>query len=231
MKSFNYHKWVMKKWDSDIIEYIAQIHEYKGKQELFLKREPNVLNKLVDLAIIQSTTSSNKIEGIVTTDQRVKDLVKKKVSPRNRDEEEIMGYQDVLSIIHENFEFIPITRSIILQLHRDLYKYSQKSIGGKFKNTQNYITEKRSDGTSFIRFMPLEPYETPQAINDICTNYNEQMDKDLINPLLLIPIFIHDFLFIHPFNDGNGRMSRLLTTLLLYKTGYVVGKYISLEKK
>lgn len=231
MRDFDYTKWVNKKWDTDVIEYIAKIHEYKGRQELYLSRKPQVLDNLVELAMIQSTTSSNKIEGVVTTDQRVKELVLKKVTPKNRDEEEIMGYQDVLNTIHENYEYIPITSSYILQLHRDLYQYSEKSIGGKYKTSQNYILERSEDGESFVRFMPVEPYETPGAIDEICKNYNQIIGQAILNPLLIIPIFIHDFLCIHPFNDGNGRMSRLLTTLLLYQNGYVVGRYISLEEK
>lgn len=231
MKQFDYTKWLNKNWDVEIIEYIAKIHEFKGRQELYLNKKPAVLQNLVELAIIQSTTSSNEIEGIITTNQRIKELVMKKVAPKNRDEEEIMGYQDVLQNIHESYEYILVQSSYILQLHRDLYKYSEKSIGGKFKNAQNYIQEKLKDGTSVIRFIPLEPFETPKAVDDICINFNQMITKEALNPLILIPIFIHDFLCIHPFNDGNGRMSRLLTTLLLYKSGYVVGKYISLEKK
>lgn len=231
MKVFDYRRWLNKKWDVTIVEYIAKIHEYKGRQELYLIRKPDVLQNLVDLAIVQSTTSSNKIEGIITTGHRLKNLLLKKVTPRNRDEEEIMGYQDVIKTIHENFEYIPIQASYILQLHRDLYQFSEKSIGGQFKSTQNVISERGEDGTRFARFVPLDPFETPKAIEDICRNYNEIIDRGLLNPLLAIPIFIHDFLCIHPFNDGNGRMSRLLTTLLLYQSGYVVGKYISLEEK
>lgn len=231
MRSFDYSYLKGKKWDGEILNYIFEIAEYKGRQELFLRQKPKVLENLVELAIIQSTESSNKIEGIRTTDSRIKDLVLKKIKPKNRDEEEILGYQDVLSTIHESYEYIPITPQIILQFHRELFKYSDKSIGGKFKNTQNYITETLPNGENYVRFTPLTPYEVPAAIEMICNSYNRQIDEREINPLILIPSFIHDFLCIHPFNDGNGRMSRLLTTLLLYKLGYVVGRYISLEEK
>ena len=231
MRKFDYSLLKEKKWDAEILNYISQISEYKGRQELYLSQKPAVLDNLVELAIIQSTQSSNEIEGIRTTDSRIKDLVNKKVAPKNRDEEEIIGYKEVLSTIHESFDYIPINSKIILQLHRDLYKYSNKSIGGKYKNSQNYISETRKDGETIVRFRPLDPFETPQAIEKICQEYNREIDKGEINPLILIPIFIHDFLCIHPFNDGNGRMSRLLTTLLLYKLGYVVGRYISLEEK
>ena len=142
-----------------------------------------------------------------------------------------MGYRDVLNTIHENYEYIPIRSNYILQLHRDLYKYSEKNIGGNFKNTQNYISAIDGDGNEFVLFTPLAPYEVPMAINKLCEGYNAAVSAQDIDALILIPIFIHDFLCIHPFNDGNGRMSRLLTTLLLYRNGYVVGKYISLESK
>ncbi len=231
MRNFDYSILAQKKWDSEIVNYISKIGEHKGRQELFLNQKPKVLENLVELAIIQSTESSNKIEGIRTTDARIKDLVLKNVKPRNRDEEEILGYQEVLSIIHESFEYIPIKKEIILQLHKDLFKYSDRSIGGKFKNTQNYISETLANGETFILFTPLKPYETTPAVDMICESYNREIDRGQINPLILIPAFIHDFLCIHPFNDGNGRMSRLLTTLLLYQQGYLVGRYISLEEK
>ncbi len=231
MRIFDYTKLGDCKWDSEILGLIAQIHEYKGRQELYLKWKPAELDRLVEIAKIQSTEASNKIEGIVTTNARIKQLCLEKTTPRTRDEKEILGYRDVLNTIHENFEYIPIRASYILQLHRDLYQYSDKSIGGRFKNTQNYISEQRADGTSFVRFMPLEPFETPDAVDAICENYNRAIDACVVDPLILIPVFITDFLCIHPFNDGNGRMGRLLTTLLLYRGGYVVGKYISIESK
>lgn len=231
MRTFKYDALKNKKWDSELLGLVAQIHEFKGKEEQYLKQKPAVLDKLVYVAKIHSTEASNKIEGIVTTNTRVRELCEDKTTPRNRDEEEIMGYRDVLNTIHENYEHIYIQPSYILQLHRDLYRYSEKSIGGRLKNTQNYVTETRADGTQVVRFKPLEPYATPDAVQAICDNYNFAIDNSIIDPLILIPIFITDFLCIHPFNDGNGRMSRLLTTLLLYQQGYVVGKYISIEKK
>lgn len=231
MRIFDYSVLQSRQWDSEILGLVAQIHEYKGRQELYLKQKPAVLDKLIDIAKVQSTEASNKIEGIVTTSTRVQQLCMEKTTPRNRDEEEIMGYRDVLNTIHENYEYIPIRASYILQLHRDLYKYSERSIGGRFKNTQNYIAATYPDGRQVVLFTPLAPYETPDAINAICESFNRTMDDGTIDPLVLIPIFVNDFLCIHPFNDGNGRMSRLLTTLLLYRCGYVVGRYISLESK
>jgi len=231
MRIFNYNLLKDRQWDSEILGLVAQIHEFKGRQELYLRQKPAVLDKLVEVAKIQSTEASNKIEGIVTTSTRVKQLYLEKTVPRNRDEEEIMGYRDVLNTIHESYEYIPLRSSYILQLHRDLYKYSEKSIGGRFKNTQNFIAETQPDGNQTVRFIPLAPYETPEAIDAICESFNQAIDSCIVDPLVLIPIFINDFLCIHPFNDGNGRMSRLLTTLLLYRCGYVVGRYISIESK
>ena len=231
MRDFNYGKLKNIKWDNEVLGLVAQIHEYKGKQALFLKQKPATLEKLVEIAKIQSTGASNKIEGVVTTAARIKQLCDQKTTPRNRDEEEISGYRDALSLIHESYEYIPIKSSYILQLHQVLYRYSQRGIGGRFKNTQNYIAEIKESGEQIVRFMPLDPFETPTAIEKMCESFNRETDACEVDPLILIPAFIVDFLCVHPFNDGNGRMSRLLTTLLLYRAGYVVGKYVSLESK
>jgi Fic family protein len=231
MRSFDYSKLRTKTWDTEILGYVAQIHEYKGRQELFLKRQPEDLERLVEIAKIQSTEASNEIEGIRTTNTRLKQLCAEKTTPRNRDEREIAGYRDVLNTVHETYEYIPLRPWYILQLHRDLFKYSERGIGGSFKNTQNYISATDSAGHSFVLFTPLAPFETPPAVEAICESFNRVVDTQEIDPLILIPVFIHDFLCIHPFNDGNGRMSRLLTTLLLYRSGFYVGKYISLEAK
>lgn len=231
MREFNYGKLRNIKWDNEVLGLVAQIHEYKGKQTLFLKQKPATLEKLVEIAKIQSTEASNKIEGVVTTAARIKQLCDQKTTPRNRDEEEISGYRDALSLIHESYEYIPIKSSYILQLHKVLYRYSQRGIGGRFKNTQNYITEIKESGEQIVRFMPLDPFEAPTAIEKMCESFNRETDACEVDPLILIPAFIVDFLCVHPFNDGNGRMSRLLTILLLYRAGYVVGKYVSLESK
>lgn len=231
MRKFDYSDLKNKKWDIEVLGYIASIYEVKGKQELYLKQKPNELNELIEIAKIQSTESSNAIEGIRTTNSRLKQLVGEKTTPRNRDEEEIAGYRDALKIIHESFESIPITPNYILQLHKILFSHSNRSIGGKFKNAQNYITSTDENGNSYTLFTPLTPHETPDAMQQLCDAFNREIGKGIVEPLLLIPIFIHDFLCIHPFTDGNGRMSRLLTTLLLYRSGFYVGRYISLESK
>lgn len=230
MRNFDLKEKVNSLMTNNIINLLSMIHEYKGKQTLFIEAQPDILTSLLSIAKVQSTCSSNKIEGIFTTDERLNDIVNEKVKPKTRNEEEIAGYRDVLNTIHENYDYININSNVILQLHRDLYKYSGISYGGKFKNSQNYIEEELEDGTKRIIFTPLSPVETPIAINELCKSYNEIINKGEIDPLLVIPVFILDFVSIHPFNDGNGRISRLLTLLLLYKTGYIVGKYISIEK-
>ena len=231
MRPFHYSSIKDQKWDSEILGYIAAIYKEAGKQELYLKQRPNELEKLVEIAKIQSTEASNAIEGIVTTNTRIRQLVEEKTTPRNRDEQEIIGYRDALNIIHENFDAIPISRNYILQLHKIMYSHMNNPMAGRTKNVQNYISATYPDGHIEILFTPLPPYETPEALDKICEEYNRVIGNFELEPLIAIPIFIHDFLCIHPFNDGNGRMSRLLTTLLLYRSGFYVGKYISLEAK
>lgn len=229
MRNFNYSKIKDKKWDSEVLGLVASIYKYQGKQELYLKQKPEELNKLIEIAKIQSTEASNEIEGIVTTSVRLKQLVEEKTSPRNRNEQEIAGYRDVLNIIHDSFDVIPISKNYILQMHKIMFSHMNNSMAGRTKNVQNYISATYPDGHTEVLFTPLSPFETPEALDKICNEYNKVIGNLELEPLIAIPIFIHDFLCIHPFNDGNGRMSRLLTTLLLYRSGFYVGKYISLE--
>lgn len=231
MRTFNYSGIKNQKWDLDILGLIGAIYKEAGKQEMYLKQRPEELEKLVDIAKIQSTEASNAIEGIVTTNTRIRQLVEKKTTPKNRDEQEIAGYRDVLNIIHENFDAIPISQNYILQLHKILYSHMNNPMAGRTKSVQNYISTTYSDRHTEILFTPLAPYETPEALDKICEEYNRVIGNMEVEPLIAIPVFIHDFLCIHPFNDGNGRISRLLTTLLLYRNGFYVGKYISLEAK
>ncbi len=231
MRTFNYSKIKEEKWDSEILSLIAAIYKEAGKQEMYLKQRPEQLEKLVEIAKIQSTEASNAIEGIVTTNTRIKQLVTEKTTPKNRNEQEIAGYRDVLNIIHESFDTILITKNYILQLHKMLYSHMNNPIAGKTKTVQNYISVTYPDGHVETLFTPLNPTDTPIALENICNEYNRIIGNMEVEPLIAIPTFIHDFLCIHPFNDGNGRMSRLLTTLLLYRCGFYVGKYISLEAK
>ena len=213
----------------EIVRMLTQIHECKGKQELYAEAHADVLTTLLNIAKIQSIGASNRIEGIHTSDERLDAIVLEKSEPRNRSEEEIAGYRKVLEIIHESYEYMSPKASVLLQLHRDLYAYSASSIGGHWKNANNSIVEENEDGSTTIRFVPVSAFDTPEAVERLCNAYLEAIDNTQDDPLLLCTCFVLDFLCIHPFNDGNGRMSRLLTLLMLYRSGYIVGKYISLE--
>ena len=230
MREYNYTEKYNSLLTADIVGLLTQIHEFKGQQNLFIEAKADALTHLVELAKIQSTDASNKIEGIYTSDERLKKIVRDKTMPRTRNEQEIAGYRDVLNTIHESYDYIPLKPSIILQLHRDLYKFSGAGYGGRYKISDNVITEEDAQGNKTVRFMPVPAWETPEALERACAAFDEAVNREDLDPLLVIPMFILDFTCIHPFNDGNGRMSRLLTLLLLYRAGYIVGKYISLEK-
>ena len=230
MRDYFYNDKWKKLLTPDIVKYLTQIHEYKGKQHLIADRHADVLERLVEVAKIQSTESSNKIEGIYTSDENLKKIVLNKTMPKNRNEREIAGYRDVLNTIHESYKYIPIRSTFFLQLHRDLYKFENQSIGGEFKRTDNVIEEEDGNGNKNVRFKPVPAWETSESVDRLCEAYADAIDKDDVEPLLLMFMFILDFLCIHPFSDGNGRMSRLLTLLLLYKSDFYVGKYISIER-
>ena len=230
MRQFDYREKWKKLLTPEIVSYLTRIHEFKGEQTLFIKAKADTLTQLMEIAKIQSTEASNKIEGIYTSDDRLKALIKDKTRPRTRNEQEIAGYRDVLNTIHESHDHIPPKPSIILQLHRDLYKFEGYDIGGKYKTADNVIEEEDQQGNKYIRFQPMPAWATAEAVEQLCAAFEDAMAAGQIDPLILIPMFILDFLCIHPFNDGNGRMSRLLTLLLLYRSGYIVGKYISIEK-
>ena len=230
MRNYDYQDKWKKLLTPKVVSYLTLIHEYKGEQRLIARRHADILTDLVEIAKIQSTESSNKIEGIYTSDERLRKIVLNKSVPKSRNEREIAGYRDVLNTIHENNEHIPLRSTFILQLHRDLYKFENEGIGGAFKSVDNVIEEKDIQGNKAIRFKPVPAWETAESVDKLCAAYNDAISYTEADPLLLIPMFILDFLCIHPFHDGNGRMSRLLTLLLLYKSEYIVGRYISIEK-
>lgn len=230
MRDYQFKKEYNQLLSPEIVMLLSQIHEFKGKQDFMADANADVLTQLIEVAKIQSTDASNRIEGIITTDERLSQIVKDKTMPKNRSEQEIAGYRDVLAIIHESYDYIPTKPNVILQLHRDLYKFSGQSIGGSYKNSDNVIAESLPDGTKTVRFDPVPAWETPDSIKALCDAFEIALSDSEMDPLVLIPMFVLDFLCIHPFNDGNGRMSRLLTLLLLYRAGYRIGKYISIEK-
>lgn len=212
-----------------LVTVIRQIGEHKGKQELYKQQAPEMLENLRRVALIESTESSNRLEGIVADEKRIRALVAEKTAPANRSEAEIAGYRDVLNTIHASYDHIPFTGGVVLQLHRDLMKYSGKE-GGTWKSSANEITETLPDGSKHIRFVPVAPHQTGEYMRVLHERYNELARTQEWDPLLLIPFYVLDFLCIHPFLDGNGRMARLLTVLLLYHNGYEVGRYLSLER-
>lgn len=212
----------------NLLRTVRLLGEYKGKEELFKQQIPQALETLRQAAIIQSTESSNRIEGITAPLERIQALVAKKTKPRNRSEQEIAGYRDVLNTIHTSHKHIPLTTGVVLQLHRDLYRHVGEG-GGRWKSADNEITELRPDGTKVIRFKPVSAFATPGAMEALHANFGELWHSGEVEKLLLIPAYVLDFLCIHPFLDGNGRMARLLSLLLLYHAGYDVGRYISLE--
>lgn len=229
MKSLNPEFLQRQPITQNILQTIRRIAEYKGKQDLYKEQSPQILETLRQAAIIQSTESSNRLEGITAPLERIRDLVAQKTTPRNRSEQEIAGYRDVLNAIHANYADIPFTTGVVLQFHRDLYQFNPGQ-GGKWKPVDNEITEIQSNGTKVVRFYPVPAHMTPDAMETLHKQFAELWQTGEIEPLLLISTYILDFLCIHPFLDGNGRMARLLTLLLLYKAGYEVGRYISLEQ-
>jgi len=211
-----------------LLQSIRLVGEYRGKQNLFKQQSPQVLQRLRKNAIIHGTESSNRIEGVTASPERIRELVAKRTQPANRPEQEIAGYREVLDTIHSHYADLNLTPNIVLQLHRDLYQFVPGG-GGRWKATNNDIIETRQDGTSVVRFKPVPAHLTPDAMAWLHTNFKQMLDAGRVDPLLLIATYVQDFLCIHPFSDGNGRMARLLSLLLLYQAGYEVGRYISLE--
>ncbi len=208
---------------------LRSLGECRGKQALFFKQSPEVLESLQLVAKIESSESSNRLEGIELPHKKIEELVLKETHPRSRSEQEIAGYRDVLNLIHESGRDMPFTANVILQLHGMLYRYLANP-GGRWKLTDNEIIENHPDGSKRIRFTPTKAYLTPTAMTQLTENYTDALKEGRHDALILIPLVIFDFVCIHPFSDGNGRMSRLLTLMLLYQVDYQVGRYISLER-
>lgn len=229
MRRFEYQHIDQELFDQELVALMTELHEFRGKQELYLESYPDVFEAMIKVAKIQSTGASNRIEGIYTSEKRLGDIVNEKAEPKNRDEEEIAGYREVLNTIHENYDYIVPRANLIRQLHRDLYMFNSGSAGGNYKNVDNVIEEENEFGKKSVRFVPVPAYLIQDTMEELCNQFIESMKRRTVDPLILIPVFILDFLCIHPFSDGNGRMSRLLTLLLLYQNTYIVGKYISIE--
>jgi Fic family protein len=212
-----------------LLRTIRLIGEFKGKESLYTDQFPQVLETLRQVAVIQSTESSNRIEGVTAPPARIQALVAEKTTPRNRSEQEIAGYRDVLNTIHANYTTMPFTTGMVLQLHRDLYRFVGPE-GGRWKVTDNAIVEIRPDGTRVTRFQPVSASATPDSMERLHERFGALWQSGEVERLLLIPAYLLDLLCIHPFSDGNGRMARLLGLLLLYQASYAVGRFISLER-
>lgn len=231
MAQFEYKRVLAELMVPEVVSALGDIRELKGRTASLSKADPEAFATLVDVAKIQSTAASNRIENISTSDKRLRELMLDKVEPQNRDEREIAGYRYVLDEIHESHDDIPVTPNVILQLHRDLYRFSGDSHAGRWKDSDNVIAERTADGELVARFIPTPAVATPGAVETICSELVRQIGDEIYDSLLISLVFVFDFVSIHPFNDGNGRMSRLLTLLLMYRSGYDVGKYISIERE
>jgi Fic family protein len=218
------------RFDTQQLATLRALGEYRGKQKLYVAQSPEVLSDLRQVAVVESTESSNRLEGVVVAARRLKSLVLKNATPQSRSEQEVAGYRDALGMIHESGEQMPFSEGTVLQLHGTLYRYMPQP-GGHWKATNNNdIIERHPDGSSRIRFRPVAAHLTPMAMTDLIARYRTALDQHLADPLVLAPLVILDFLCIHPFPDGNGRMARLLTLQLLYHFDYAVGRFISLER-
>jgi Fic family protein len=229
MSSLKYRHLDNLSFDTQQIATLRELGEYRGKQILYSKQSPEILKSLQETARIESTESSNRLEGIEVSPKRLEDLMLQNSKPKGRPEQEVAGYRDALSLIHEADSEMKLSCNVILQIHKIVYSYMPHP-GGKWKTTDNEIIERHPDGTSRVRFKPTPAFQTPMKMNELEEDYKEVLSQGKIDPLILIPITILDFLCIHPFSDGNGRVARLLTLLTLYHFDYQVGRYISLER-
>lgn len=230
MRSFDFSKTAHRLWDTQTLSIVSRLHEYKGKQELFLRQKSSLLNKLSESAKLKSAVAGAKLDGLNVRETKIKELCTYKALAQTIGEEEVSGYRDCLKIVSENYGYIPLRTRDILELHWALYRYSDKAIGGKFKSDETKMQSFQTTQSAKKKAQEDES-ETSKSVSELCESFNLAIEREDIDPLLLIPLFIGDFLCLKPFDEGNGRMSRLLTELLLYRFGYVVGGFVSLEEK
>lgn len=208
---------------------LRAIGEYRGRQELYYQQIPEVLERMRQVAVIESTESSNRMEGILAPHERIEAMVLNNSTPQNRPEQEVAGYRDALELIHESFKYMEFTPNVTLQIHALLYRFLSED-GGRWKPSDNEITETLPDNSKRVRFKCVTAVQTPMYMDELTRLYKERVELEAKEPLVIIPLAILDFLCIHPFRDGNGRAARLITTLLLYHFDYQVARYISLER-
>lgn len=231
MRRFDYSFLRNIKVPVNFMTFTNAIYTIKNLEEEKKNIYPNIFTALQKIAIVQSVKGSNEIEGIVTTDKRIEEIVNQSSAPLNHNEQEILGYKNALNLIHSDSDKMSLNEDLILNLHKILLEKIEVSYGGSYKTEDNIIRESYKDGTSFVRWVPVSSQDTPKAMKELILAYMEARDYSLIDGLLLIPCVILDFLCIHPFRDGNGRISRLLTLFLLYKSGFDISKYISFEEQ
>ncbi|MBM6855296.1 Fic family protein [Mediterraneibacter glycyrrhizinilyticus] len=229
MRNYDFKKRYAELLLPDIVAAVAKIHEYRGEQRGFAGYKGEVLSQLSEIARIQSAEASNRMEGIYVSDERLKKIVKDKTMPKTKNEKEIAGYRDVLNTIHDNYNYIPVKSSIFLQLYRELFKFSGH-VGEGYKASDKVSAHRAEAENESMRFSSVSIREIAENIEALCDAFGEIQNDPDYDLLLVIPMFTLDFLCIHPFDKGNGRMSRLLTLLLLYRSDYTVGMYISIEK-
>lgn len=231
MRKYDYSFLEHDKIPGNLVNVLTGIYSMKSDNDHRKEKYDAVFTELEKIAIVQSVKESNAIEGILTTDERINAIVNRSSAPLNHNEEEIAGYRDALNLIHNGYQNLNFNEANILSLHETLLKVAKPNVAGKYKEQDNVIMEVKGDGTRCVRFAPIPSNETKSALEQLVLAYVDARDNSNINQLLLIPCVILDFLCIHPFSDENGRMSRLLTLLLLYKAGFDAGKYISFEEQ
>jgi Fic family protein len=229
MRSFEHGYLLEQLISQEMLMMVRTIGEYRGRQSLYQEQSPEVLETLRRVAMVQSVESSNRIEGVTVAADRLEAIVARKTTPKGRSELEVAGYRDVLADIHANANRMVTGPDLLLSFHGQMYARTPDK-GGRWKEKDNAILEVEPNGQQFIRFRPVSALATPEFIKRLCTLYHQATDRREAEPLLLIASFIFDFECIHPFWDGNGRIGRLLTLMLLYQAGYEVGRYISLER-
>ncbi len=231
MRKYDYSFLEKDKIPGGLVNVLTGIYSMKADNDHRKEKYDAVFTELEKIAIVQSVKGSNAIEGILTTDERINEIVNRNSAPLNHNEEEIAGYRDALNLIHNHYQELSFGEANLFSLHEMMLKVAKPNVAGKYKEQDNVIMEVKSDGTRCVRFTPVLATETKSAMEQLVLAYIDARDNSNVNQLLLIPCVILDFLCIHPFSAGNGRMSRLLTLLLLYKAGFDAGKYISFEEQ
>lgn len=216
---------------SSIVNLTSTISALKALADERRSNNQKIYTELESIARVQSVKSSNAIEGIITTDARIREIVNGNSAPLNQNEMEIAGYRDALDMIHSHYADIPFNENTILHMHETMMNIANYAYGGKYKTEDNLIMEIDTNGRRSVRFRPVQAQDTKDAMEQLVLAYMDARANPNVNQLLLIPCVVLDFLCIHPFLDGNGRVSRLMSLLLMYKNEYDICKYVSFEEQ